>query len=193
MDCINIIYREIKQKKLPYFCGVKGGWFCSTFAWTWEWRTAGSDSLIGFDLGGDRDGLRLVIGLHGEWRRPTRAGHIPRVFLICHRTNLGLHPHHLRLGSLTVKNHSIRMAAQSCDNYILILYDMKIIYKYFGETKLMDDMTDVLDIALTQGPVGPQWMELFLCHCRQIDRSFRPAPAQSHAKNNTATVNWVKI
>lgn len=52
----------------------------------------------------------------------------------------------------------------------------------------MDNMTDVLDIALTQGSVGPQWMELFLCHCRQIDRSFRPAPAQSHAKNNTATV-----
>lgn len=118
MDCINIFfYREIKQKKLPYFCGVKGGWFCSTFAWTWEWRTAGSDSLIGFDLGGDRDGLRLVIGLHGEWRRPTRAGHIPRVFLICHRTDLGLHPHHLRLGSLTVKNHNIRMAAQERPNW----------------------------------------------------------------------------
>lgn len=80
------------------------------------------------------------------------------------------------------------MAAQSCDNYILILYDMKIIYKYFGETKLMDNKTDVLDIALTPGPVGPRWMELFLCHCRQIDRSFRLAPAQSHAKNNTATV-----
>lgn len=80
------------------------------------------------------------------------------------------------------------MAAQSCDNYILILYDMLILYKDLGETQLTDNMTAVLDIALTQGPVGPQWMELFLCHCRQIDRSFRPAPAQSHAKNNTATV-----
>lgn len=52
----------------------------------------------------------------------------------------------------------------------------------------MDNTTDVLDTALTPGLVGPRWKELFLCHCRQIDRSFRPAPAQSHAKNNTATV-----
>lgn len=39
------------------------------------------------------------------------------------------------------------MVVQLCDNYILILYDMKIIYKYFGEIKLMDDMIDVLDIV----------------------------------------------
>lgn len=52
----------------------------------------------------------------------------------------------------------------------------------------MVNTTVVLDIALTQGPVGPQWMELVLCHCHQIDHSFHLAPAQSHAKNNTATI-----
>lgn len=89
--------------KNPHFCWIhRGDLGSSKLAWAGEGRATWADPLIGLNLGGDWDGLWLVLGLHGERWGAAGTGNVHRVLLKCYRSSLGLNSHYLRLGSLTV-------------------------------------------------------------------------------------------